>query len=103
MAVTKKIDTYQVMYSSNRFVPRIWLQGDGTGIGQLVFMENGSTLPPDYETPTGSYSLHYHLDDYPHLLDLLRNEAPVYLFYQGPSGENAIKTTTEMVGEEEGG
>lgn len=95
MAVTQ-IEQYEVMYSANQFPPRVWLKGGGKYIGQLVFHPNNTPLPGD--TPD---SLHYHLDDLENVVDLLRNEKPMYLLWTGTGGENGIKTTPEPVGEEE--
>jgi hypothetical protein len=93
------IEQYEVMYSANKFPPRIWLKSEGKGIGQLVFMPNGTTLPPD-----SSGSLFYHLDDFGNILSLLQNEKPMYWLFNGTGNgtENAIKTTPEPIGEEEG-
>jgi hypothetical protein len=101
MALTK-IDEYEVMYSSNIFVPRIWLKGGGKYIGQLIFKPNGSALPAD-NMSNGQINLYYHLDDYKNVIDLLRNEGPMYLLYSGSGSgfENGIKTTGEVVGEGE--
>lgn len=103
MALTK-IDEYEVMYSANTFVPRIWLKAGGVYIGQLLFQPNGSALPPD-GLSAGKAQIYYHLEHYPHVIDLLRNESPVYLLYSGSGGgfENGIKTTQEVVGEGETG
>lgn len=99
MAVTK-IDEYEVMYSANTFVPRIWLKSAGKFIGQLIFKSNGSPLPPDGMSG-GQVNLHYHLDDFENAIDLLRNEKPMYLLFSGSGSgfENGIKTTPEPVGE----
>lgn len=101
MALTK-IDAYEVMYSANAFVPRIWLKGGGKSLGQLIFKPNGAALPAD-SISGGQVNLYYHLDDYENALDLLRNESPVYLLYSGSGSgfENGIKTTQEVVGEGE--
>lgn len=98
----KKIDTYEVNYSSNTFTRRIWLKGDGVSLGQLIFWANGATLPADTQV-SGKYNLNYHREDYQNCIDLLRNEKPVYIFYNGsgPSNENGIRTTEEAVGEGE--
>jgi len=102
MAITQ-IDSYEVMYSANKFPPRIWLKSGGKFIGQLIFHANGAALPPDSTSGSGGANLNYHLDDYQNCIDLLRNEAPVYLLFVGTGGgnENGIKTTTETVGEGE--
>lgn len=97
-----KIDEYEVMYSANTFFPRVWLKSAGKYIGQLVFQPDGSVLPPD-GIAGGQVNLYYHLQQYMHCIDLLRNEKPMYLLYSGSGGgfENGIKTTPEPVGEAE--
>jgi hypothetical protein len=100
LVTTAKIDEYEVMYSSNKFPPRIWLKNAGKYIGQLIFQPNGATLPLD-AVSGGQYNLYYHLDDFQNCIDLLRNEKPMYLLWAGPGAgnENAIKTIAETVGE----
>src|SRR4249920_3718330 len=97
MALTT-IDEYEVIYSANTFFPRIGLKAGGNFIGQLVFAPNGSPLPDDSAT-----SLYYHLDDFHNILDLLRNETPMYLLFSRGGGgfENGIHTAPELVGEGE--
>jgi hypothetical protein len=97
MAITR-IDEYEVMYSANRFPPRIWLKSDGRYFGQLVFYANGANLPEDSAT-----SLYYHMEDLLPIVDCLRNEKPMYYLFNGSGGgfENGVKTTPEPVGEEE--
>jgi hypothetical protein len=101
MALTK-IDSYEVMYSSNSFARRIWLKDATKYIGQLIFKPNGTVLPPD-TLVSGQVNLFYHLEDFANAIDLLRNENPMYLLYSGSGAgfENGIKTTQEMVGEGE--
>lgn len=101
MAFTK-IDKYIVIYSANRFVPRIGLRSGNKWIGQLIFKPNGSTLPAD-NMSGNQVNLYYHLDDYQNAIDLLRNESPMYLLYSGsgPGYENGISTIEEVVGEGE--
>jgi hypothetical protein len=95
-----KIDEYQVMYSANAFVPRIWLKSANQFIGQLTFRPNGSPLPPDGMSG-GQVNLYYHFDDFENVIDLLRNEKPMYLSYSAPGDENGIMTTPEPVGQGE--
>ena len=97
--VLTKIDEYEVMYSSNKFPPRIWLKSAGKFIGQLVFKPDGSVLPADNNT--SGVNLYYHLSDFANAIDLLRNEKPMYLLWNGATSENGIKTTAELVGEAE--
>ena len=95
-----RITGYQVMYSANRFPPRIWLSGEAGSIGQLVFHANGETLPED-GLQGATPSLHYHLDDFHNALGLLRGEGPVWLLYSGSGGgfENGLRTDLVAVGE----
>ena len=98
MALTP-IDTYQVMYSANSFLPRIWLQGGGKSLGQLIFHPNGAALPPDTST-SGQAQVHYHLDDFQNIIGLLKTNKPVSLLYSGSGGgfENGIETGARPVG-----
>jgi hypothetical protein len=94
VVTTTIIDQYEVMYSANMFVPRIWLKSAGKYIGQLIFKPTGATLPPDNMSGT-QVNLY--------IIDMLRNEKPMYLLWAGAgsSNENGIKTTAEAVGEGE--
>ena len=96
---TTQIGRYVVQYASNTFPPRIWLYDTkAKPFGQLVFLPNGAALPQD-----SSESLFYHLADFQNVVDLLRNEKPVYFSFLGvgPGFENAIRTSEEPVGEAE--
>ena len=99
MAVTR-IDDFEVMYSANSFVPRIWLIGGGNFIGQLIFYPNGQALPPDTVRPGGQVDVFYHLDDFENVHQLLENEEEVYLLFSGSGGgfENGILTAAEPAG-----
>ena len=101
-----KIDTYEVMYYSNDSDRRIQLKGSGKRIGQLLFLKNGTVLPKDSKGPEGHVNLYYHLEDFQNIMDLLRNESPLYLFYPPKFEmehycENGIRTNIENVGEGE--
>jgi hypothetical protein len=97
---TTLIDQFEVMYSSNKFVPRIWLKSANKFIGQLIFMPNGTNLPADVKTSDGSVNLYYHLDDFENAQELLETEKTVYLLFNGtgPGNENGILTAAEPVG-----
>jgi hypothetical protein len=101
MALTQ-IDQYEVMYSANKFPPRIWLKHNGSYFGQLVFHADGSVLPADSQA-NGQVNLHYHVENFENVIDMLRNEKPMYLLYSGSGSgfENGIKTTAEPLGEGE--
>ena len=80
-----KIEEYIVTYPTNKRTPRISLVvGSGELAGELIFMPNGTTLPADTQSQA-----HYHLDDFANVLDLLRNERPIYYIHNGPGHDNA--------------
>src|SRR5260370_8418908 len=74
------IDQYEVMYSANSFVPRIWLKNSGNYIGQLIFEPDGTNLPPDTNA-NGEINLFYHLEDFDNAIDHLRHEPPQSLLF----------------------
>jgi hypothetical protein len=94
MPVTTEITSYSVIYSSNRFRPRIELMNGNEYIGQLVFFPDRAPLPVDSQWSDGSVDLHYHIVDFHNVIDLLRNEKPVFLNFNGsgPGFENNIET-----------
>jgi hypothetical protein len=97
-----RVDAYEVLYSANGFPPRIALKNAGNYIGQMIFLPNGAALPAD-TVVNKQAQLHYHLDDFQNAVDLLRNEKPIYMYYNGSGGgfENGIRTMSEKVGEGE--
>ena len=102
MATQMRIDAYEVLYSANDFPPRIALKNAGNYVGQMIFAANGAALPAD-TVVNNQVQLHYHLDDFQNAIDLLRNEKPIYMYYNGSGGgfENGIRTMSEKVGEGE--
>src|ERR1700730_2162048 len=94
-----QITEYQVLYSANKFSPRIRLKHMANFIGQLIFMPDGSTLPPDAQSG-GQVNLYYHLEDFANVFTLLSEEKVVYLLFNGsgPGFENGIQTSTDPLG-----
>jgi len=72
-------------------------------IGAAYFHHNSTTLPSgDTQNASGYISCHYLATDYPQVLDILRNEKPVYVEYVQRAGNVAnIRTSAEPVGEGE--
>ena len=97
-----RVDAYEVLYSANSLPPRIALKNAGNYIGQMIYLPNGAALPAD-TVVNKQAQLHYHLDDFHNAVDLLRNEKPIYMYYNGSGGgfENGIRTMSERVGEGE--
>ena len=56
----------------------------------------------DTQKATGYISCHYLADDYPRVLDILRNEKPVFVEFEIRAGNVAnIRTSAEPVGDGE--
>jgi hypothetical protein len=72
-------------------------------IGAAYFHQDSSTMPiADTQKATGYISCHYPATDYPQVLDILRNEKPVYVEFEMNIGNIAnIRTSAEPVGEGE--
>lgn len=76
---------------------------DNSLICVAYFHRDPSTMPDtDSRTPAGAVHCHFPWEHFPHVLDLLRNERPVYLRYVGADWNvAAIVTSPEPVGEGE--
>jgi len=72
-------------------------------VGAAFFHHSRATMPEaDTQKSTGFISCHYLADDYPHILDILRNESPVFVEFEIQTGNVAnIRTSAEPVGEGE--
>ena len=72
-------------------------------IGAAYFHQDPATMPgSDTQKASGYISCHYVAADYPQVLDILRNERPVYVEFGVETGNIAIiRTSAEPVGEGE--
>lgn len=72
-------------------------------IGAAYFHHTPTTMPvADTQKASGYISCHYLAADYPQILDILRNEKPVYVEFEMRVGNIAnIRTSAEPVGEGE--
>ena len=72
-------------------------------IGAAYFHRDETNMPgADAQKASGYISCHYTESEYPHILDLLRNEKPVYVEFEAGIGNIAgIRTSAEPVGEGE--
>lgn len=96
--IVKKIEFYTVLYSPRMDVRQVWLRAGNEYIGQVIFWPDDGDLPD-----STAEVLHYHERDYANLIDLLRNEQPVFLMSSELDDTTvaAIMTGTEMVGDGE--
>ena len=99
-----KIDTYQYQLFSSATSGtrgRILLYSNDEVIGIINLVDIAVDLPHSYRKPTGQYVMFYKITDMPYLIDMLRNESPIYLLVSGNGEEVSISTTQEPVGEGE--
>lgn len=79
----------------------IMLSESDSFIGYLHFLADGCELPKAVKK-FGYYYLYYHFSDLPVMVDMLRNEKPLYLIYMEDDKNNCrISTIMEPVGEGE--
>ncbi len=109
--VVEKIVSYDIAYYSggkfaNGYPFRAIIglrREDGSLIGGAYFHKDQGKMPDtDEQTSSGYIWCHYHWEDFPHILDMLRNENPVYVrFVAGSWNLASITTMMEPVGEGE--
>lgn len=74
----------------------------GFGKAILWFMPQGGILPDNKKRPNQNvFDVYYHVEDWAVVVDMLRNETPVYFNYQDTNNAVQIYTGQEPVGEEE--
>jgi hypothetical protein len=109
--VTYTIDSYAVRLWSSRPttatdptlpVAAVSLYERGTPRGRAAFYPDGTPLaPPLIDAGAGRVELHLTLSQLEAVLQLLREEQPIYLYEQGPT-DAGLATGQEPTGEEEG-
>lgn len=101
-----EVATYNYYLWSSRERGKVNLNLNGTG-GETCavwFLEDpGATLPEAEQIAPNYYAFHYHLHQLPVLVDLLRNEQPVFVYFNDDNGwpNSRISTADEPVGEGE--
>lgn len=99
-----QIRTYNVeSFSSNQNPASINLY-DKTGkhFAIAIFRPDSEDLPEANHGTDGKYRLYYYRKYFSDVIDLLRNEKPVYMHFWSGAGSNThIGTKREPVGEEE--
>jgi len=102
--MTTEITNYHVLfygspdgYQTNR--AQIALYGpDGKTAAFLRFNDPGMTFETDYEN-AGIIRMHLPSEMFGNVIDVLRNEKPVYIYFA--QGRGFLSTSTEPVGEGE--
>jgi hypothetical protein len=98
------IDTYFINLSSPKpYGSRRLMNLNGAfGKAILRFLPEGDPLPDNKKRPGQDvFDVFYHMDSWAAILDVLRNEKPVYFHYNDTNNFAQIYTGREPVGEEE--
>jgi len=102
----KTVDTYSWMVYASRTNTAevksvIQLNGGGFSLGYIHFMANGTALPKSKKL-SGLYYFYYFENQLNSIIDMLRNEKPVYLIFVDDDSNNCrLSTSMEPVGEGE--
>jgi hypothetical protein len=100
------LTTYQYYDWSSRTTGKsnLILNGSGGETCSVRFVEDeAADLPPAEVVGVNYYVFYYHHSQLDHLIDMLRNEAPIFVFFNDNNGfpNSRIATTNEPVGEGE--
>lgn len=103
---TFQATTYQYYNWSSRTIGKtnLILKGAAGEICSVWFVEDpAANLPPAQEARPNYYLFYYHHSQLEHLIDMLRNEKPITVFFNNDAGFNnsRISTTDEPIGEGE--
>ena len=85
---------------------RIQLNDDSNTLGFIYFFDEGKPVPNDFKTviPQSTqelYSMHLPSSQFASVVDLLRNESPVYFSFLSTTNHALLNTINEPVGEGE--
>ena len=82
-------------------VTGIYLYEGGTYRGYVYFFPDGTPLAaPVLDSATGRIFLHFNLSQFHVVMEMVRTEKPLYLYYISPTNA-ALRSGAEPVGEEE--
>jgi hypothetical protein len=105
-SATFEVSSYQYYDWSSRSTVKtnLILRGVGGQTCSVWFKEDpNAALPAASQVAANTFLLHYHHNQLQHLIDMLRYEKPIYVFFNNDGGNNnsRISTTDEPVGEGE--
>lgn len=101
-----QVSTYQYYNWSSRKTGKtnLILKGAAGETCSVWFVEDlTASLPAAKQVAQNYYAFYYHHNQLEHLIDMLRNEKPIFVFFDTDSGFNnsRISTMDEPVGEGE--
>ncbi len=101
------ISSYRVAYyaggQASGYAYRAIVSLYGQNFWAAAYFHRDPATLPDFDTPgTAHPMIHYLSEDFPRVIDLLRNESPLFFRYNDSgSGIASINTSTEAIGEGE--
>jgi len=102
---TFQVSTYQYYNWSSRSSGKtnLILKGGGATCSVWFVEDPAATLPVAQEVAANYYAFYYHHSQLQHLIDMLRYEKPITVFFNNDNGFNnsRISTSDEPVGEGE--
>jgi hypothetical protein len=103
---TFQVATYQYYDWSSRQSGKtnLILKGAGGQTCSVWFVEDpAASLPDAAQVNPNYYAFYYHHHQLQHLIDMLREEKPIFVFFNNDNGfaNSRISTTDEPVGEGE--
>ena len=101
-----QIATYNYYHWSSRQTGKSNLNlrsADGKVCSVWFIEDPDATLPEARQVATGYYAFYYHHHQMASIIDMLRNESPIWVYFNNENGFNnsRISTTEEPVGEGE--
>jgi hypothetical protein len=101
MAETHEITGYEYYVFSSRDANEanavVLLDGDEGYLGSAFFSNDPTTpLKPAEKFENGIVGLYYKMSDLPVIIDMLRNERPASLIFDGPQNSR-ISTTSQLL------
>lgn len=101
--VTREIDQYLINYVSDddgkKVIPYILCFKSQKAVGKISFGETGGAN--ENRVVDEYLEVHYPLSNFNEIVDILRNEQPLYLTVIPDRHLGALTTTDEPIGEEE--
>ena len=106
MVVSKEVGTYEVLmisgYGGGGQIGFVYFyEPSGTYIGYAGIIKTGAPLPGNVQWPNGVLNIYFPDSQFGPMLDVLRNERPVYVKYNTDLKWGSVGTGKEPVGEQE--
>ena len=102
-----EIDSYEVYhYNFEEISERdatclIMCNKDKKNVGWLKFIREGATIPSSFESVSGTLVLFFPENQLTNMIETLRHEKPLYLWFVYASRSGWLSTSDEPIGEEE--